>query len=50
MKKFLSRLNRYGVSMFGVLLVNIAMVSAMAGRSRFIFYDPEVPEALKNIK
>lgn len=50
MKKFFGRLNRYGITMFGVLLTNIAMVSAMAGRSRFIFYNPEIPESLKKIK
>ena len=50
MKKFFDRLNRYGITMFGILLTNIAMVSAMAGRSRFIFYNPEIPESLKKIK
>jgi cyclic lactone autoinducer peptide len=38
------------MALVSVLLVNVAITSAMTGRSRFIFYEPEMPEKLKQLK
>ncbi len=39
MKKF--------VNCLGMFLINVATASALTGRSRFIFYEPKVPQKLK---
>lgn len=35
------------VNCFGIFLINVATMSAMTGRSRFIFYEPKMPKMLR---